>query len=310
MEPEIKLSIGIPTYNNPTGLKKQLDNILTQLENSQVTKGTVEVFVSDNSDNKDTSIQIGSFISKIKNLEYIKNKENLGYDRNVDQILTKTKGMFCWLLSDNDPIDSDAIEKILNVIQENPDIGHILIDTSGKKEKSIVFNNMEDAITAEGYEIPGGLVSSNIFNKKLLTFDRSKYYYNDWIHMATLLEACAKNKVILIPNIIEKDTDDNCRWAKNGKTFETYTHLQSIFNDLVKYGYTEGFVNVMNRKFIRGLPHQIVTAKLHGLKVTNKNIGVLYRNAKYNKPMFILCFLILIVPVSFLIIFKKIWKKS
>ena len=101
------LTIGIPTYNNPKGLERQLKNFVSQIKGKSL-QGKVEIIVSDNSDNDETKHVIKSFLDTDIRLTYIKNPFNIGYDRNVDQVLSKSAGDYCWTLSDNDPVESNT----------------------------------------------------------------------------------------------------------------------------------------------------------------------------------------------------------
>lgn len=305
-----KLSIGIPTYNNPEGLNTELECILSQFKNNPRLTEVVEILVSDNSDNDKTQLAVSNFLEKIPNLIYIKNKTNIGFDRNIDQILTRANGLFCWTLSDNDPILDGGIKKIVEFIDSNPDIAHILINTNESKNEVKIFENMESMLIENNYEIIGGLISRNIFNIKYLPVDRDRYYDNYWFHLSVALEVGSKNKVALIQNLLEiKQAGEECRWAKNGQTFTTYTNLHSIVMNLSNFGYSKDFLNIYHRNFIKGLPHQVATGKLYGLKFNKKSLRTLYKHSRRESGTFLLCLCILITPVFILNAAKNIWKK-
>ncbi len=304
-----KLTIGIPTYNNSNGIKSQLDNILNQLKENPEVKNDVEILISDNSDNSETQHIISDFIKEVPSLVYIKNDTNIGYDRNVDQVLKNASSLFCWTLSDNDPIVKGGIKKIINVIKENADIPHILINIKEKNGNIRIFKNVEELSIENNYEIMGGLVSQNIFNKRYLQKDRSKYYGNYWFHLSVFLEICAGRKILLLPNLLKQTLDTECRWAKNGTTFTTYTNLHSIVMHLRDLGYSSEFLNIHNNNFIKGLPGQVFTSKLYGLKFNRKATVTLYEHSGKNFVTFMLCLMILATPVSIHKLAKNIWKK-
>lgn len=304
-----KLTLGILTYNNNEGLKTELESILSQINNNPELVEEVEILVSDNSDNDASNLVVKDFSAKLPNLIYIKNKVNIGYDRNVDQILTSASGLFCWTLSDNDPILDGGIKKIVKFIGSNPDIAHILINADENKKEIRIFENMEGMLKENNYEILGGLVSQNIFNKKYLPINRPKYYGNYWFHLSVALEVGGMNKVALIPNLLEKKPNGECSWAKNGLTFTTYTNLHSIVMNLKNFGYSKDFLNNYYCNFINGLPRQVASGKLYGLKVSKQSLLTLYKHTRNNQIIFLLCLLILVTPVFVLKIAKNIWKK-
>lgn len=304
-----KLSIGIPTYNNHVGLEAELECIFSQIKDDAKLKESIEILVSDNSDNEESSRTVNNFAKKIPEITYLKNKINIGFDRNVDQILTKSTGLFCWTLSDNDLISDGGIKKIIETIDIYPNIAHIVIDTSGAIEERKVFENMEKIIKENNYEIIGGLISQNIFNKKLLPTNRFQYYDNFWFHLSVALESGSKGKVALIPNLLNEKPNGECSWAKDGFTFTTYTNLQSIVMNLRNFGYSEDFLNNYHCNFIKGLPRQVASCKLYGLKFNKQSLSTLYKYTRNNQIIFLLCLFILITPVCILKTAKNIWKK-
>lgn len=310
MNQEIKkLTLGILTRNNSEGLRAGLGSILSQIKNNPALAAEVEVLVSDNSDNDESKYVIEDFSLKLPNLTYIKNEVDIGFDRNVDQILTKSNGLFCWTLSDNDPILDGGIKRLVKFIDSHPDIAHILISTDKKMSEAKIFRNMESMSKENNYEILGGLISQNIFNRRYLPADRSKYYDNYWFHLSVTLEVGAKNQVALIPNLLGEKPQEECRWAKDGHTFTTYTNLHSIVMNLENFGYSKDFLNTYHHNFIKGLPGQTASGKLYGLKLNKKSLFVLYKHSKEEKLTFLVCFLILITPAFILRVTKNIWKK-
>lgn len=304
-----KITLGILTRNNMQGLETELESIFSQIKNNPELADEVEILVSDNSDNDEALPIINTFSEELPNLIYIKNKVNIGFDRNVDQILTKASGLFCWTLSDNDPIGDGGIKKMIEFVDANPDIAHILINTAESKREARIFGNMESMSTENNYEILGGLISQNIFNRKYLPADRSQYYDNCWFHLSVALEVGSRNRVALVPNLLEAKPEAECRWAKNGHTFTTYTNLHSIVINLSNFDYSKDFLSICHRNFIKGLPWQVVTGKLYGLKFNKSSIGTLYEHSQQEKTVFLLCLLILATPIFILKLAKNIWKK-
>lgn len=302
------LTIGIPTYNNPVGIKNQLEYYIKETQNNPISN-KIEILVSDNSDDNKTKDIINSFVSKIPELTYIKNKRNIGFDRNVDQVLTMAKGTFCWTLSDNDLIKQGSIEKLVRFLENKEDVGHILMYEKNNKNREQIFENMESFIEQNNYKLIGGLISRNIFNTKFLPQNRSKYYDNWWFHVSLALEIGSQKRVSLMSTLLEESPEGVCSWAKNGTTFITYTSLHSIIMNLKNFNYSKEFLETYHIDFIRNLPHQIVTARLYGLKCTKKNIKILYKSTKENKFIFILGVFILVTPIFILKIARKVWKK-
>lgn len=304
-----KLTLGVLTYNNKKGLEAELGSFYSQIKNNPELAEEIEILVSDNSNNDESVPVVKDFSTRLPNLIYIKNIVDIGFDRNVDQILTSASGLFCWTLSDNDPILDGGIKKIVKLIDSNPDIAHILISTDKKIDETKIFGNMESMSKENNYEILGGLVSQNIFNRRYLPSDRSKYYDNYWFHLSVALEVGAINKVALIPNLLMEKHNGECSWAKNGFTFTTYINLHSIVMNLENLGYSKDFIRTYHSNFIKGLPRQTASGKLYGLKLNKKSLFALYKHSKKEKLTFLVCFIILIAPIFVLKIARNIWKK-
>lgn len=89
-------SIVIPTYNRPGYLKMAIKSVLRQNFND------FEIVVNDNSQNLLSRQVSNSF--KDKRICYFKNKANLGYFRNLYQVIKKASGKYVFILGDDDLI--------------------------------------------------------------------------------------------------------------------------------------------------------------------------------------------------------------
>lgn len=306
------LTVGIPTFNNPNGARTQVESLISQIRTLNAYK-KVEILVSDNSENLETSDGISAVNTQEVAFEYRRNSSNIGYDRNVDLLLTESKGAYCWLLSDNDPVASEALSTILFAIENYGQCAHLIIDTSLGVEGVAQYANYEDLAQGFGISLPGGLVSQNIFKRSLLPSDRSKYYGNHWFHLALLFEICAKKPVILLPNLFVSGDSDRCSWAKDGMTFVTFASLFSIVKSLRQYGYGESFCAAQEAAFKKNLPHQLVTGKIYGLHAKREHfrtINTFFRADPLNR---LYCYILLVTPAlvfKLLKNLKDVWKRS
>ena len=78
------LSICIPTANRKSELRNQLLGIAAQVEKLDK-KELIQVVIGDNSDVNDQFINLDEFSNL--NIKYIRNNKNLGYARNVNNII-------------------------------------------------------------------------------------------------------------------------------------------------------------------------------------------------------------------------------
>jgi abequosyltransferase len=106
-----KLSICIPTCNRAAYLTQLLDSIFSQRATG------IEIIVRDNNSNDNTKHIVKSYQSKHKNLIYIKNARNLGFDANVLAAVSAAASPYCWLIGDDDVLKKGAIEYVLENIK-------------------------------------------------------------------------------------------------------------------------------------------------------------------------------------------------
>lgn len=103
------LSICIPTANRKIELESQIISLQKQInENNLMEK--VQIVIGDNTDNEDQLIS--NELTSALNVKYIKNQSNIGYARNVNNVLSAADGQYGWLLSDDDPTYPHAISTI------------------------------------------------------------------------------------------------------------------------------------------------------------------------------------------------------
>ena len=120
MEDKIKLLIAIPTYNR----REQLKNTLEALANQ--TDSDFRIVISDNASDYDVAELIGSFPDNFKKkIEYHRRTRNIGADANIIGLFESCSEGWIWTLSDDDSVESNAVEKIKYYINKNPQSGCI-----------------------------------------------------------------------------------------------------------------------------------------------------------------------------------------
>lgn len=183
MENEILLSIAIPTWNRAGSLQKLLENILSQVKEL----GGVEVCISDNNSTDNTGEVVAGFNKKYPALiNYNKNKENVGFDKNMLLVIEMSKGDFIWTLGDDDSIVENGLKEIIGFFKKNnkKDTGLVVLRTesyfidqqTGKKFicGSTFDRNKPETFKIENKDVIGmsspvsGFMSLLIFNGKIL----------------------------------------------------------------------------------------------------------------------------------------------
>jgi glycosyltransferase involved in cell wall biosynthesis len=111
------VSIGLPTFNRASLIKKALDSLLAQ------TYGNFELIISDNCSTDETEKVCREYAIKDKRISYIKQKENIGLIANSLFVLTCASGEYFMWACDDDWWDTKFIELLKKPLDENPDYG-------------------------------------------------------------------------------------------------------------------------------------------------------------------------------------------
>ena len=114
----MKLSICIPTYKRPNQLPNCLNSIHIAKKNTNL---DFEVCVSDNGSNYDVQKIIDDYKDKFKIVLNI-NKENLGYQPNLQKVISIASGEFVWAIGDDDLLTPDSLQVVENLFNKYKEV--------------------------------------------------------------------------------------------------------------------------------------------------------------------------------------------
>jgi glycosyltransferase involved in cell wall biosynthesis len=189
----LTLTVAVPAYSRPN----ELDELCESIYNGEMMPD--EVLICE--DFSPLRKEINEVAFKWKPLfedrfirfNYIENEENLGYDKNIRNLLTNARGDYVLILGDDDMLTVDCIGTVKSYIQQNPNIPFIsrtftrfdaetkkIINTTWLSTIDCVFNNSEDN-AAEVMRLcgfVGGIIVDRVWANKLSTdqFDGGLYY--------------------------------------------------------------------------------------------------------------------------------------
>lgn len=114
------LSILVPTHNREGLLKETMDSIFNQKSGLD----QIEVIVSDDASKDGTKFYLQNLLKDQKEfpLSVFHHEKNLGGPQNWKFLLTKAQGEFVYLLSDDDTIKPNFLEKYFHCIKNNPKV--------------------------------------------------------------------------------------------------------------------------------------------------------------------------------------------
>lgn len=113
----LKFSIGIPTYNGSRWMGKTLESILSQGFSN------FEIVISDDCSTDDTLDVIRSFGDP--RIKIYRNRENLGYGRNLQALRKKVSGDVLFLMGQDDLLLPGALEKTHKAFFLSEDVGAV-----------------------------------------------------------------------------------------------------------------------------------------------------------------------------------------
>lgn len=115
MNNEPKVSVGIPTYNRPDGLRETLQRI------SEQTYRNLEILVSDNhSINSDAVAQVVSeFAARDSRINFYRQENNIGAIPNFRFLLGCATGDYFLWAADDDLLEQDYIKKCMAALHKN-----------------------------------------------------------------------------------------------------------------------------------------------------------------------------------------------
>ena len=111
------VSIGIPTFNRPKGLRNTIENFIAQDYQN------IEIIISDNfSDNPEVELLCREYTTKDKRIKYFRQNSNIGMYRNFEFVMHEAKGKYFAWASDDDEWNEEFISKCIKPLEVNEEI--------------------------------------------------------------------------------------------------------------------------------------------------------------------------------------------
>lgn len=119
------VSVGLPTYNRPVGLKKCLEYLLQQ------TYTNIEIIISDNC-STDPEVQqiILQHAARDSRIKHFRQQENIGLENNFNFLYAQSSAPYFMWMSDDDYFEANYIEECIRFLENSRD--HILCSGMAK----------------------------------------------------------------------------------------------------------------------------------------------------------------------------------
>ncbi|HCD56497.1 glycosyltransferase family 2 protein [Haliea sp.] len=202
--PPPKLSICIATLNRGDVIASTLDSILAQLHPA------IEIVIVDGASTDSTPEILANYCHKCPSLRYYREDKNSGVDADFDRSVHYAKGVYCWLMTDDDLLLPGAIHRILVALNSAPDL--VIVDAEVKTEDfgatlqksrmdltaDMHFNNADDLFLETAGDALSFIASVIIRRDLWLRRNRNRYYGSLFIHVGVILQTpCLENIMVL-----------------------------------------------------------------------------------------------------------------
>lgn len=193
----ILLSVCIPTYNRADKLRKSLARVVEAVGD----RNDIEIIVSDNCSTDNTQAVLEAY-KGCRNVQLYRNENNVGFNGNITLVIDKyAKGKYCWIIGDDDIIDSDAIEKLYPILRMN---GYPFVSVANRCMTEDKFDSFEVSPeriiyyfeapyfkcideNSSGSNVLGTFMSTQIFLLDVIKgFDKSSFPVNTWDDFKTV----------------------------------------------------------------------------------------------------------------------------
>ncbi|WP_406656582.1 glycosyltransferase family 2 protein [Methanolobus sp. ZRKC2] len=292
------LLIYIPSFNRFELLLKKIKVLSPQVDGVRT-----RLVISDNCSTDNRYLELNDFVDSSK-VDTIRRNSNKGIAGNILHAFDEKFGDFVWILSDDDDVFPDSVEKITDSLDYDCDLIYLRSNIKGEKNiKSIdsVTTKKEFFTLFSGLSMTG-LISSNVYNKSKINESTHIGYLfcsNLFPHTAMFLNQISDQNSILI-----KIIDDVVKWH-----FGEITYSSSYFRAWVSYLDLVEIVEEKYRyKFIKKFLFD--WAYTHYIPVcynSNNLLKYIYYSLKYPKSFIWFSYFLLTYPLYWIMRKLKIF---
>ncbi|MDD5321716.1 MAG: glycosyltransferase family A protein [Methylococcales bacterium] len=229
------VSICIPTHNqNPIFLKKCIESAIQQ------TYKNIEIIINNNNTTNESLSYLKSLSEEMGSIIQIStNESTITMMESFEQAIQNATGDYLFMLPSDDFIEKNAIEVLVDALQQNPDADCIsgqwrFVDKEfnqvGIKKNQLYYENKErqiyDSLELKNNYFTSSIIRSEYLKNMDLSLNKKIKYAFDIVFS---VEATLHGKVVVIDNIISNFQSHNPR--RKGRQAE------SIIDDSTNLNY-------------------------------------------------------------------------
>ncbi len=232
------LTIAIPAHRRPETLEK----IIVQLKNEK--NQDFRLLIADDSMDQSVEKMIKKYLKTMPNLNYHKNEENLGFNKNVFQLYELIETKYLWYLCDDDTVLEGCVDSILSAINKyKPSVAVFNctwvnpygVESKAGVEKDTVYSKI-DELNDYSPLMRMTFLSILVFEKRIDAEHLKRTNYSDNIFIQLTLGLLILSDRFKYVEVAQEILHRNVGF-KYGEFFKFYLvdHLKAVF--LAKHGF-------------------------------------------------------------------------
>jgi glycosyltransferase involved in cell wall biosynthesis len=234
------VSVGIPTYNRPEGLRRTLECITNQ------TYTNLEIIISDNcSPNPDVERIGREFAEKDPRIQYFRQKENFGAFNNFNFVLERATGQYFMFAADDDEWELFSISTFFSEFTRNPNIVLVMSACKRVDERGntydFIYNFHSEVDISKASKIKLALNASTNYYWTYLLYGLFKMDYIKRTFRGSL-EIFGSDLVFIIQLLLSSEFSYVTQDLYIRKVYETNTEIRyknetlgRLYSDPLKY---------------------------------------------------------------------------
>jgi abequosyltransferase len=222
-----RLSICIATMNRADIIGETIESILSQA------CADVEIVVLDGASTDNTQEILEGYQRRFPALRYIRESVNGGVDKDFDRAVEAASGEYCWLMSDDDLLATDAVTTVLAAI----DRAFSLIVVNAEVRTRDMLKVVEPRLLPFDSDREYAPDRAEVFFKDAANYlsfigcviirrsiwmerQRERYYGSLFIHMGVIFQAPLPGKILVVARTLVSIRYGNAMWRS--KEFEIW----------------------------------------------------------------------------------------
>lgn len=231
------LSICMATFRRASFLAETLDSIVPQLD------ARVELVIVDGASPDNTAEIVNAYIDAGKRISYHREAVNSGVDADYDKAVGYAQGEYCWLMTDDDLITEDAVDRIVQALGSGPDmvvvnaevrdasLGHVLVPKLLRFDADKEYRpGQEQSLLAELAPAMSFIATVVIRRDFWLARDARAYYGSLFVHVGVIFQKELPSRTMVLATPLVVARYGNAMWQARGFEIWVFKWPQLIWS--------------------------------------------------------------------------------